>query len=148
MSVSLNRKSSHSRQGKRSSRRTSSGGSSSKKRDLFRSIKQFFWLGLYGVIMIVSVRKMMSDELMYSFWYDLFAFGLLWIYRALASAKITKVFRIRSQWFVAHAAVILSHLAVVLFFNEPNPVEVIQSNQIQEEVPATKNGQLYDPNGE
>jgi hypothetical protein len=98
--------------------------------------------------MILSVRKMMNDQLMDSFWYDLTAFGLLWIYRALASAKITKIFRINAQWFFAHAVVILAHLLVVIFFNEPNPAEIIQSNQIQQEAPASNSKQLYNPDGE
>ena len=79
--------------------------------------------------MILSVRKMMNEQLMDSFWYDLAAFGLLWIYRALVAAQITKVLRIKAQWFFAHALVIMIHLAVVLFFNEPGPAGVIQSSQ-------------------
>jgi hypothetical protein len=147
MSGSISNKSSRSRSSSGSGRRTTSGGSSSKKRDQIRRIKQFFWLGLYGVIMVFSVRKMMNEQLMDSFWYDLAAFGLLWIYRALAAAKITKVLRISVQWFVAHALVILVHLAVVLFFNEPSPADVIQSSQVHKEQPSAPVVQPYQVGG-
>ena len=143
MSGSISNKSSRSRSSSGSGSRTSSGGSSSKKRDQIRRIKHVFWLGLYGVIMVLSVRKMMNEQLMDSFWYDLAAFGLLWIYRALAAAKITKVLRISVQWFVAHALVILVHLAVVLFFNEPSPADVIQSSQVHKEQPSAPVVQPY-----
>ena len=143
MASSISNKSSRSRSSSGSGSRTSSGGSSSKKRDQIRRIKQFFWLGLYGVIMVLSVRKMMNEQLMDSFWYDLAAFGLLWIYRALAAAKITTVFRIKAQWFFAHVLVILVHLAVVLFFNEPSPADVIQSSQVHKEQPSAPVVQPY-----
>ena len=143
MAGSISNKSSRSRSSSGSGSRTSSGGSSSKKRDQIRRINQFFWLGLYGVIMVLSVRKMMNEQLMDSFWYDLAAFGLLWIYRALAAAKITTVLRIKGQWFVAHALVILVHLAVVLFFNEPSPADVIQSSQVHKEQPSAPVVQPY-----
>jgi hypothetical protein len=93
----------------------------------------------------LSVRKMINDQLMDSFWYNLTAFGLLWIYRALAAAKITKVLLISVEWFVAHALVILVHLAVLLFFNEPSTADVIQSSQVhkaQPEAPVVKPYQL------
>jgi lysylphosphatidylglycerol synthetase-like protein (DUF2156 family) len=143
MASSISNKSSRSRSSSGSGSRTSSGGSSSKKRDQIRRIKQVFWLGLYGVIMVLSVRKMMNEQLVDSFWYDLAAFGLLWIYRALATAKITTVLRISVQWFVAHALVILVHLAVVLFFNEPSPADVIQSSQVHKEQPSAPVVQPY-----
>ena len=143
MASSISNKSSRSRSSSGSGSRTSSGGSSSKKRDQIRRFKQFFWLGLYGVIMVLSVRKMMNEQLVDSFWYDLAAFGLLWIYRALATAKITTVLRISVQWFVAHALVILVHLAVVLFFNEPSPADVIQSSQVHKEQPSAPVVQPY-----
>ena len=142
MASSISNKSSRSRSSSGSGSRTSSGGSSSKKRDQIRRIKQFFWLGLYGVIML-SVRKMMNEQLVDSFWYDLAAFGLLWIYRALAAAKITTVLRIKAQWFFAHVLVILVHLAVVLFFNEPSPADVIQSSQVHKEQPSAPVMQPY-----
>ena len=143
MSGSISNKSSRSRSSSGSGSRTSSGGSSSKKRDQIRRIKQVFWLGLYGVIMVLSVRKMMNEQLIDSFWYDLAAFGLLWIYRALATAKITTVLRISVQWFFAHVLVILVHLAVVLFFNEPSPADVIQSSQVHKEQPSAPVVQPY-----
>jgi hypothetical protein len=151
MTGSISNKSSRSRSSSGSGSRTASGGSSSrsssgsssKTQQRIRRIKQFFWLGLYGVIMVLSVRKMMNEQLMDSFWYDLAAFGLLWIYRALAAAKITKVLRISVQWFVAHALVILVHLAVVLFFNEPSPADVIQSSQVHKEQPSAPVVQPY-----
>ena len=143
MASSISNKSSRSRSKSGSGRRTSSGGSSSKTQQRIRRIKQFFWLGLYGVIMVLSVRKMMNEQLMDSFWYDLAAFGLLWIYRALAAAKITTVLRIKAQWFFAHALVILVHLAVVLFFNEPSPADVIQSRQVHKEQPSAPVVQPY-----
>lgn len=85
----------------------------------------------------------MNEQLMDSFWYDLTAFGLLWIYRALVSAQITKVLRIKAQWFFAHALVILIHLSVVLFFNEPSPADVIQSSQVHKEQPSAPVVQPY-----
>ena len=85
----------------------------------------------------------MNEQLVDSFWYDLAAFGLLWIYRAMAAAKITTVLRISVQWFVAHALVILVHLAVVLFFNEPSPADVIQSSQVHKEQPSAPVVQPY-----
>lgn len=85
----------------------------------------------------------MNEQLLDSFWYDLAAFGLLWIYRALAAAKITKVVRIKSPWFFAHALVILFHLSVVMFFNEPSPTDVIQSSQVHKEQPSEPVVQPY-----
>jgi hypothetical protein len=98
--------------------------------------------------MVMSVRAMMNEQLMDSFWLDLIAFSLLWVYRALSSTHITKVFRIKSPWFFAHALVILTHLAVVLFFDEPSPTDIIQSNQVHKEQSYAPVVEPYSPSGE
>jgi hypothetical protein len=92
------------------SSRSSSGGSNVKTRDRSRKIKQFILLGIYALIMLVSVRRMMQDQLLGSFYMDLAAFALLWLYYALSVAKITKVIKIKSQWFYAHLLVVVVHL--------------------------------------
>ncbi len=120
------------------SSRSSSGGSNVKTRDRSRKIKQFILLGIYAFIMLVSVRRMMQDELLGSFYMDLAAFALLWLYYALSVAKITKVIKIKSQWFYAHLLVVLMHLLVVVFLNEPSPDSQIQSNQAIKDLPKSE----------
>ena len=118
--------------------RSSSGGSNVKTRDRSRKIKQFILLGIYALIMLVSVRRMMQDQLLGSFYMDLAAFALLWLYYALSVAKITKVIKIKSQWFYAHLLVVLMHLLVVVFLNEPSPDSQIQSNQAIKDLPKSE----------
>jgi hypothetical protein len=120
------------------SSRSSSGGSNVKTRDRSRKIKQFILLGIYAFIMLVSVRRMMQDQLLGSFYMDLAAFVLLWLYYALSVAKITKVIKIKSQWFYAHLLVVLMHLLVVVFLNEPSPDSQIQSNQAIKDLPKSE----------
>ena len=120
------------------SSRSSSGGSNVKTRDRSRKIKQFVLLGIYAFIMLVSVRRMMQDQLLGSFYMDLAAFALLWLYYALSVAKITKVIKIKSQWFYAHLLVVLMHLLVAVFFNEPSPDSQIQSNQAIKDLPKSE----------
>ncbi len=120
------------------SSRSSSGGSNVKTRDRSRKIKQFILLGIYAFIMLVSVRRMMQDQLLGSFYMDLAAFALLWLYYALSVAKITKVIKIKSQWFYAHLLVVLMHLLVVVFLNEPSPDSQIQSNQAIKDLPKSE----------
>ncbi len=120
------------------SSRSSSGGSNVKARDRSRKIKQFILLGIYAFIMLVSVRRMMQDQLLGSFYMDLAAFALLWLYYALSVAKITKVIKIKSQWFYAHLLVVLMHLLVVVFLNEPSPDSQIQSNQVIKDLPKSE----------
>ncbi len=88
--------------------------------------------------MLVSVRRMMQDQLLGSFYMDLAAFALLWLYYALSVAKITKVIKIKSQWFYAHLLVVLMHLLVVVFLNEPSPDSQIQSNQAIKDLPKSE----------
>jgi hypothetical protein len=118
--------------------RSSSGGSNSKARERSRKIKQFILYGIYAFIMLVSVRRMMQDQLLGSFYMDLAAFALLWLYYALSVAKITKVIKIKSQWFYAHLLVVLMHLLVVVFLNEPSPDSQIQSNQAIKDLPKSE----------
>jgi hypothetical protein len=120
------------------SSRSSSGGSNVKTRERSRKIKQFILLGIYAFIMLVSVRRMMQDQLLGSFYMDLAAFALLWLYYALSVAKITKVIKIKSQWFYAHLLVVLMHLLVVVFLNEPSPDSQIQSNQAIKDLPKSE----------
>lgn len=120
------------------SSRSSSGGSNVKTRDRSRKIKQFILLGIYAFIMLVSVRRMMQDQLLGSFYLDLAAFALLWLYYALSVAKITKVIKIKSQWFYAHLLVVVMHLLVVVFLNEPSPDSQIQSNQAIKDLPKSE----------
>jgi hypothetical protein len=120
------------------SSRSSSGGSNVKTRERSRKIKQFILLGIYALIMLVSVRRMMQDQLLGSFYMDLAAFALLWLYYALSVAKITKVVKIKSQWFYAHLLVVLMHLLVVVFLNEPSPDSQIQSNQAIKDLPKSE----------
>jgi hypothetical protein len=120
------------------SSRSSSGGSNVKTRDRSRKIKQFILLGIYAFIMLVSVRRMMQDQLLGSFYMDLAAFALLWLYYALSVAKITKVIKIKSQWFYAHLLVVVVHLLVVVFLNEPSPDSQIQSNQAIKDLPKSE----------
>ncbi len=120
------------------SSRSSSGGSNVKTRERSRKIKQFILLGIYAFIMLVSVRRMMQDQLLGSFYMDLAAFALLWLYYALSVAKITKVIKIKSQWFYAHLLVVLMHLLVVVFLNEPSPDSQIQSNQVIKDLPKSE----------
>ena len=120
------------------SSRSSSGGSNVKTRDRSRKIKQFILLGIYALIMLVSVRRMMQDQLLGSFYMDLAAFALLWLYYALSVAKITKVIKIKSQWFYAHLLVVVMHLLVVVFLNEPSPDSQIQSNQAIKDLPKSE----------
>jgi hypothetical protein len=120
------------------SSRSSSGGSNIKTRERSRKIKQFILLGIYAFIMLVSVRRMMQDQLLGSFYMDLAAFALLWLYYALSVAKITKVIKIKSQWFYAHLLVVLMHLLVVVFLNEPSPDSQIQSNQAIKDLPKSE----------
>jgi len=120
------------------SSRSSSGGSNVKARDRSRKIKQFILLGIYAFIMLVSVRRMMQDQLLGSFYMDLAAFALLWLYYAFSVAKITKVVKIKSQWFYAHLLVVLMHLLVVVFLNEPSPDSQIQSNQAIKDLPKSE----------
>jgi hypothetical protein len=120
------------------SSRSSSGGSNVKTRERSRKIKQFILLGIYAFIMLVSVRRMMQDQLLGSFYMDLAAFALLWLYYALSVAKITKVIKIKSQWFYAHLLVVVVHLLVVVFLNEPSPDSQIQSNQAIKDLPKSE----------
>jgi hypothetical protein len=120
------------------SSRSSSGGSNVKTRDRSRKITQFILLGIYAFIMLVSVRRMMQDQLLGSFYMDLAAFALLWLYHALSVAKITKVIKIKSQWFYAHLLVVVVHLLVAVFFNEPSPDSQIQSNQAIKDLPKSE----------
>jgi hypothetical protein len=120
------------------SSRSSSGGSNVKARDRSRKIKQFILLGIYAFIMLVSVRRMMQDQLLGSFYMDLAAFALLWLYYALSVAKITKLIKIKSQWFYAHLLVVVVHLLVAVFFNEPSPDSQIQSNQAIKDLPKSE----------
>jgi hypothetical protein len=120
------------------SSRSSSGGSNVKTRERSRKIKQFILLGIYALIMLVSVRRMMQDELLASFYMDLAAFALLWLYYALSVAKITKVIKIKSQWFYAHLLVVLIHLMLVVFLDEPRPDSQVQSNQVIKDLPKSE----------
>jgi hypothetical protein len=120
------------------SSRSSSGGSNIKTRERSRKIKQFILLGIYAFIMLVSVRRMMQDELLASFYMDLAAFALLWFYHALSVAKITKVIKIKSQWFYAHLLVVLIHLMLVVFLDEPRPDSQVQSNEVIKDLPKSE----------
>jgi hypothetical protein len=120
------------------SSRSSSGGSNSKARERSRKIKQFILYGIYALIMLVSVRRMMQDELLGSFYMDLAAFALLWIYRMLSVAKVMKSLNIKSQWFFAHLLVVLMHLLVVVFLDEPRPDSQVQSNQVIKDLPKSE----------
>ena len=120
------------------SSRSSSGGSNIKTRERSRKIKQFILLGIYAFVMLVSVRRMMQDELLGSFYMDLAAFALLWLYHALSVAKITKVIKIKSQWFYAHLLVVLIHLMLVVFLDEPRPDSQVQSNQVIKDLPKSE----------
>jgi hypothetical protein len=88
--------------------------------------------------MLISVSRMMDEQLMRSFWMDLAAFALLWIYYALSSQKIIKLFRVSKSWFYAHALVVVVHLLVAVFFNEPSPDSQIQSNQAIKDLPKSE----------
>jgi hypothetical protein len=68
--------------------------------------------------MLISVSRMMDEQVMRSFWMDLAAVVLLWIYYALSSQKIITLFRVSKSWFYAHALVVLTHLAVALFLGD------------------------------
>ncbi len=120
------------------SSRSSSRGANAKQKDRLKKIKQFFWLGIYALIMLVSVRRMMQDELLGSFYMDLAAFALLWIYRMLSVAKVMKSLNIKSQWFFAHLLVVLMHLLVVVFLDEPRPDSQVQSNQVIKDLPKSE----------
>ena len=120
------------------SSRSSSGGSNIKTRERSRKIRQFILLGIYAFIMLVSVRRMMQDELLASFYMDLAAFALLWFYHALSVAKITKVIKIKSQWFYAHLLVVLIHMMLVVFLDEPRPDSQVQSNQVIKDLPKSE----------
>ena len=71
--------------------------------------------------MLLTISRMMDEELWRSFWMDLGAFGLLWIYYVLSSQKITKVFKISKNWFYAHGLVVIIHLTVALFLGDLDP---------------------------
>ena len=111
------RKSSSSRSSSSSSS-NNPGSSKSKIRNRIKTLKRLVFLGGYALIMLMSVSRMMDEQLMRSFWMDLAAFGLLWIYFALSSQKIIKLFRVSKSWFYAHALVVLTHLAVALFLGD------------------------------
>ena len=111
------RKSSSSRSSSSSSS-NNPGSSKSKIRNRIKTLKRLVFLGGYALIMLMSVSRMMDEQLMRSFWMDLAAFGLLWIYYALSSQKIITLFRVSKSWFYAHALVVLTHLAVALFLGD------------------------------
>ena len=69
-------------------------------------------------MMLVSVSRMMDERLIRSFWMDLSAFGLLWVYFVLSSQKIITLFRISKSWFYGHALVVITHLAIALFLGD------------------------------
>jgi len=119
-SSSSRRKSSSSRSSSSSSSSSANntGSSKSKIRSRIKTLKKLFFLGGYAFMMLISVSRMMDEQLMRSFWMDLAAFGLLWIYFALSSQKIITLFRVSKSWFYAHALVVLTHLAVVLFLGD------------------------------
>jgi hypothetical protein len=113
------RKSSSSRSSSSSSSSSNNSGSSkSKIRSRIKTLKKLFFLGGYAFLMLISVSRMMDEQLLRSFWMDLAAFGLLWIYFALSSQKIITLFRVSKSWFYAHALVVLTHLAVALFLGD------------------------------
>jgi len=119
-SSSARRKSSSSRSSSSSSSSSANntGSSKSKIRSRIKTLKKLFFLGGYAFLMLISVSRMMDEQLMRSFWMDLAAFALLWIYFALSSQKIIKLFRVSKSWFYAHALVVLTHLAVALFLGD------------------------------
>ena len=109
---------------KHSGRSSSSQGSGSRDRqirDRINAIKKFLLFGLYAWMMLMSVLRMINEQLMLSFWMDLASFGLLWIYFVLSSQKFTTLFRVSKNWFYAHAAVLLIHLLVALFLGDIDP---------------------------
>ena len=114
-------KSSRRKSSKSSSSSDNSGSRSSKFRSNIKTGKKLFFLGIYAVLMLLTVRRMMDEQLLRSFWLNLAAFGLLWIYYVLSSQKITKVFKISKAWFQAHALVVLTHLAVAIFLGDVDP---------------------------
>lgn len=71
--------------------------------------------------MLLSVSRMMDERLMSSFWFDVLAFAVLWVYYALSSLKLIRLFKVSKMWFYSHALVILIHLAVALFLGDVDP---------------------------
>ena len=120
------------------SSRSSSRGANAKQKDRLKKIKQFILLGIYAFIMLVSVRRMMQDELLASFYMDLAAFALLWIYRVLSVAKVMKSLNIKSQWFYVHLLVVLIHMMLVVFLDEPRPDSQVQSNEAIKDLPKSE----------
>ena len=117
---------------KRSSRKSSSsssssssnsntGSSKSKMRSRIKLLKKLACLGFYAWLMLLSVSRMMDERLMSSFWFDVLAFAVLWVYYALSSLKLIRLFKVSKMWFYSHALVILIHLAVALFLGDVDP---------------------------
>lgn len=107
--------------GSGSKSRKNSGSSNSKRNARIKTLKKVFFLGMYAGLMLVSVSRMMDEQLMPSFWLDLLAFAVLWVYYALSSLKLIRLFRISKMWFFSHALVILFHLAVALLIGDVDP---------------------------
>ena len=106
------------RKSSRSTSNTNSGSSKSQTRSRIKSFKKLVLLGIYGGMMLVSVSRMMNEQLMRSFWMDLAAFGVLWIYYVLSTQKISKLITVSTMWFYSHALVILFHLSIALFLGD------------------------------
>lgn len=139
---------SHRRSKSRRAEGLGSGSRGSKRRDRIRRFKQFFWFGLYGAVLLLSVRKMMHEQLTESFWLNLSAFALLWVFRALSSAQKSSVLRVKSSWFFIHLAVVLAHFAVMVFFDEPSPSALIEAGQVHKEPPSQPVVVPWEPSGE
>ena len=71
--------------------------------------------------MLMSVSRMMDERVMSSLWFDLLAFAVIWVYYALSSLKLIRLFKVSKMWFYIHAFVILIHLAVALFLGDVDP---------------------------
>jgi hypothetical protein len=131
----------------RSSSSSNSGSSKSKVRDRIKMVKRSFFLGIYAAMMLVSVSRMMDELLMSSFWLDLSAFGLLWIYYALSSQKIITLFRVSKSWFYAHLLVVLTHLAIALLLGDAD-LDASFSKPIHKDLETPAVVQPYNPTGE
>lgn len=58
-----------------------------------------------------------------SFWMDLSAFCLLWLYFILIKIKVIKEFKITKLWFYSHMALVLVHLFMALYLSDIDPTQ-------------------------
>jgi hypothetical protein len=107
-------------------------------RNRIKTLKKIFFLGIYAAMMLVSVSRMMDERLIRSFWMDLSAFGLLWVYFVLSSQKIITLFRISKSWFYGHALVVIIHLAIALFLGDANVDSSTPIHQNMETAPVVQ----------